>query len=137
MIFPLVAVGFRHYTYIIFLSTAFLWFLRCYRQIYSALVGKDVLTVNESYIYDFIGDIKYYWKDVDEIYEMNSFLFIKLYEPEQYLEKIGNPFERLLVKLWFKPSSKKPSFFINIDTVAADPDDLLKILNDYSIEAEN
>jgi len=137
MISPLATGGFRHYTYVFAFLTAFLWLLQSYRQIYSALFGRNVLTVNASYIYDFVGDVKYYWKDIDEIYEEKSLLYINLYEPQNYLDEVGNPINRFRVKLWFKPDERKSSFVINIDYVAANPDELLKLLNEYSIGAEN
>lgn len=126
-----------YYGYIPCILIVLLTVATCYREVYAVIAGKPILTVDDTFIYDFAGDVKYYWKDIREIYERDSFLFIDLYHPEEYLNKIGNPAKRLKVKLWFKPDSKRSSFVINIDNVAKDPTELLKILNDYSIEAEN
>lgn len=136
VIAPIFKDGFRHYTYILSFLIVVLNLFQCYRHIYAAVFNKYVLCVNESYIYDFIGDVKYYWKDIEEINEKSGFLTVKLYKPVDYLDKLRNPFKRFKVKLWFKPGEKRSSFLIDIDSVAADPDELLELLNEYSIKAE-
>lgn len=136
VISPIFKDGFRHYTYILTFLIVVLNLFQCYRHIYAAVFNKNVLSVNENYIYDFIGDVKYYWEDIHEIEEKSGFLTIKLYNPVDYLDKFRNPFKRFTVKLWFKPDEKRSSFLIDIGSVAADPVELLEILNDYSIKAE-
>jgi hypothetical protein len=125
------------YDYILYIILILAITAQCYRLIYSALTGKPVLIVNEAFIYDFDGDIKYYWRDIETISERDSYLFINLYQPTEYLDKIGNPVQRFKVKFWFKPGKKRSLFTINIDNVAKDSITLLKLLNNYSIGAEN
>jgi len=132
---PVFKHGFLHYSYIIYTLTAFALISQIYRPTYAGLFAKPILVANENYIYDFNHDVKYYWKDIREVYKKGSFLFIKLYHPENYLDKIGNPQRRFVTKLWFKPNSKRSFFFINIDFVDADQALLLKKLDNYRIQA--
>jgi hypothetical protein len=124
-----------HYKYLVEALTAFLWLLQIYRPLYSGLFNKPILTANEEYIYDFANDIIYYWKDISDVYEEKSSLFINLYPPNDYLNRIGNPVRRFITRLRFKPNRKRSLFFIDIDLVDVDRNDLLEILDNYSIKA--
>jgi hypothetical protein len=136
-IFSFFYTGFRYdffkYSYILWLSIGFVR-LRTYRRyIYLVLYNKPTLVVNESYIYDLANEIKYYWEDIDEIYEDNAYLYIKLYKPGEYAGKIGGPIKKfingLISNLYNTP------FVINVDMVDIHLVALLEILDDYSIKA--
>ena len=133
---PVFKTGFLHYNFIIYYLAGITWLLRIYRQIYSLITGKPILTINENYLYDFIDDIKYDWKDVEEIEEKQGFIYIKLYKPINYLNKIGNWHRRWVKKKWFNPTGKHSLFTIDSSLIAEDPNKLLEILNDYSLKAE-
>jgi len=124
-----------HYNYIFYALTAVALAIQIYRPIYAAITHKPILTVNDEYIYDFNFDIRYEWKDVEEFYEKNGLLYVNLYHPENYLNKIGNPHRRFVAKLWFKPERKKSLFIIKTDMIDEDGNDLLEILDDYSVKA--
>jgi hypothetical protein len=128
---PVFKQGFFHYDYVIKILLALTFLIQIYRQVYAVIINKPILTVTDKYLYDFVFDIKYYWKDIVEIYEKNGHLFINLYYQEDYLNKIGNPLRRFVARRWFKPGRKKTLFFINLDIVEADPNKLLEIFENY------
>jgi hypothetical protein len=96
---PLSNNGYLHYKWIVETVLSFLWFLQICRLFYLSLLKRSILTVNENYIGDFNYKIKYFWKDIKEIYEKRDHLFINLYHQEDYLDKIGNPVRRFVAKL--------------------------------------
>jgi hypothetical protein len=130
---PVSKGGFLYHKWLIDALIAFLWLIQIYRPVYSSLFNKSILKVNEIYIYDSVADITYFWADIDEIYEQNSVLYITLHQPKHYLDKIGDPIRRWITKLRYKPVSKSHLFFISIDVVDFDPNDLLEVLNKYHI----
>ena len=125
--------GFRypifHYSCILWLVIAFIRLKAYIKYIQLRFYQKPVLIVNENYIYDLAKEIKYYWKDIKEIYDDNGYLYINLYEPEDYLNNIKGPFNR------FMAGFRKTPFTINVDMVYVNQSVLLDILDDYSIEA--
>ena len=127
--------GFLHYKYIIYVVAALPWIVQIYRPICSVIINKPILTVNDDYIYDFNYDIKYFWKDIEEIYEKRGYLYINLYHPEDYLNKIGNAHRRFVAKLWFKLNRETSLFVINKDIIDVDGHKLLEILDGYSMKA--
>lgn len=128
---PVFKTGFLRYNYIAYYLLGITWLLRIYRQIYSSIVGKPILKVNENYLYDLNNDITYDWKDVDSVDIKRSFLIINLKQPSVYLDKIGNSFRRFLIKLLFRPNTKSALFFIDLDIVEAEKSELVGIINDY------
>src|SRR5258708_7761657 len=90
--------GFRYeifnYSYVVWLFIAFIRLRNYRRYIYLMLLNKPVLIVNETYIYDLAKNVKYYWKDIESIYEDNAYLYIKLYKPDEYLTAKGKPLKK-------------------------------------------
>ena len=76
-------------------------------------MGKFVLTVNVISVHDLVKNIKYDWKDIEEIYEKNAYLYIKLYKPTDYMKYLRGPIGRLWAKNVIK-SGKRPSGLISI-----------------------
>jgi hypothetical protein len=136
-IFSFFYTGFRYgifkYSYILWLFIGYIRLRTYSRYIYLILSNKPALIVNESYIYDLANEIKYYWKDIDEINEDNAYLYIKLYNPAAYLSKTGRPVKRFMNGLISNPY--KTPFVINADMVDVHLGALLEILDDYSIKA--
>lgn len=124
------AYGFLHYGYLIWASIAVFRLLKYYRWIYFAAINKTILAVNEEYIYDLVGNIKYYWKDIDEVFVENSYLHINLYQPEQYLDQLS---------LWVRYTAedniipnRKTLYTIDLDMVNVNLDAFLHALDNYS-----
>jgi len=132
---PVHESGFWRYDYILLALTAFLWLIQFYRSIYACLFNKPILTVNETCIYDFVTDTTYYLKDIEGIYEKKTFLYLNLYNPKDYLDKIGNPHRRLVVKRWFNSNNNRPLFIINTDLIDAKRSFVLEKLNNYRLQA--
>jgi hypothetical protein len=124
---------FFHYSYLIWLIIAYVRFRTYRRYIYLILNNKPVLIINESYVYDGAKKIKYYWKDIEEVYDDNAYLYLKLHNPEEYLNKLGNPANRFTSEV-FSNVHKTP-FVINTDMVNVNANVFLEILNNYSDQA--
>jgi len=129
--------GFRYpifnYSCILWLFIAYVRLMNYRRYIYLMLNGKPVLIVNENYIYDLAKDIKYYWQDIDEIFEENSYLYIKLHKPNEYLEKLEGGVKRFISDV-FSNKYNTP-FVINADMVNVNSQALLEMLDNYSMES--
>jgi len=123
--------GFWHYRYIGWLLIALTRFIACRKYLYFILTGKLVLVVNETFVHDLISNIKYNWTDIEEIYDKNAYLYIKLYHPTDYVKYIRNPFKKLWAKNVVKSADKTP-FKINMDIVNVNPNVLLQVLDEYS-----
>jgi len=137
VIYPVFKSGILHYSYVIWALIALIRITVYYKPIYLAFYGKKVLTVNDEFIDDFINGIRYYWKDIKEIYEKNSHLYILLYEPNDYIKDIKNPVKRLVAKLFYISNGDKTPYIINIDLVNVNANVLLELMDDYSIKAES
>ncbi len=94
---------------------------------------KPVLTVNEIFIYDAAKNIKYYWKDIEEVYENNLYLYIKLNNPADYIQYISNPYRKFIAKQAVKSGRETP-YVINMDMIKVNPNVLLEMLDEYSME---
>jgi hypothetical protein len=134
---PISHTGFLQYKWVLETALSFLWILQIYRLIFLSVLKKPILTINERYLYDHNCKIRYWWKDIEEIYEKRGFLFIGLYCPKDYLDKIDEPIVRFVANLRFKLNRTKTLFFIHLETVEVDPNELLEILDDYSVKAIN
>ena len=132
---PVFKTGFLRYNYIVYYLLGITWLLKIYGQIYSSFIGKPILKVNENYLYDLNNDITYYWKDVDSLDIKRSFLIINLKQPSAYLDKIGNSFRRFLVKLLYTPNTTTTLFFINMDIIDGDKNELFEVINNYRTKA--
>jgi hypothetical protein len=132
---PIFKQGLLHYNYILYSLMAFTGLFTIYRPIYAVIIDKPILTVDESYIYDFNNDIKYDWKDIEKIYKKGRALYIKLYKPKDYLDKIGNPHRRFITRLWFKPNSKRSLFYIETNLAETNGNELLDILEKFRKQA--
>ena len=128
---------FFHYSYILWLVIALSRWIVYRPYIYLMVKAKPVLIVNDVFVDDRARGIKYYWNDIEEIYEDNGYLFISLYQPVDYFAKINNPVKRYLTKLLYKPGSSPTPYKINIDMINVSPDALLQLLDDYSLQALN
>jgi hypothetical protein len=124
-----------HYSFILWLVIAFIRWSIYRKYAYLIFNNKPALSVNENFIYDFARDIKYDWDDIDEIYEDNGYLVIKLSRPIEYLARIKNPVQRFIKRIFSGNDASWLEYTINIDMVKVNPDALLRILNDYSLEA--
>ena len=129
---PLNKSGFLHYNYILYLVTAVMFALSIYREVYFTLSGKTVLSIDENCIHDYCYDVVYKWSDIEATRQKHGYLYLKLYQPEDYLDKIGNLRYRMVKKLWYKPDGKHNEFLINISLADAHKDELSKLVAEYS-----
>ena len=129
---PLNKTGLLRYNYVLYFVTAVLFALSIYRDLYFTLAGKTVLSIDENGIRDYCNDVVYKWSDVEATRQKHGYLYLTLYHPEDYLDKIGNRGYRRIKKLWYKPGGKHNEFLINIGLADADKDELSKLLHDYS-----
>jgi hypothetical protein len=127
--------GVLHYFFILWAVIALVRFSNYSRCLYIAVKGDPALVVNTSYIYDVVNNIKYYWKDVEELYDENSYLYINLHNPGNYAENISDPLRKMIIT-WRLSENATTPFKINIDVVNVNNDVLLEILDNYSIQAE-
>src|SRR5271165_4951501 len=75
--------GIINYIYILWLFIAFVRVRVYLKYIYLMIFGLPVLIVNETCIHDLAKKIKYYWKDIEAVYDDNASLYIKLYKPAE------------------------------------------------------
>ena len=106
--------------------------IQAYREIYFILSNKTLLSIDENAIHDFYNNITYYWKDIKRIRKKHGYLYLSLYNPGEYLNKIGNLRYRTVKKMWFKPGGEYNEFLINISIVDIDRNVVSTILIDYS-----
>jgi len=132
--FPVFKEGFLHYQYGAWLLLFLTSFIQYRKYLFIGLTDKPVLIINEVYINDLARNTKYYWCDIREVYEKNGYLRIILYNPTNYLSSFHNAIKRFWAKHLVN-SKKRTPYIINIDVVDVNPNVLLELLDDYSIEA--
>ena len=135
-LYPNFKDGFLHYSYILWIVIALARLITYYKPFYLSICKKTALAINAEYIDDFVSDIRYYWDDVKEIYEKNSYLYLKLYKPESYLSKIRSPLKRWTARVFYGAQTDRTPYVINIDLVDINPNVLLELMDDYSIQAD-
>ena|SRR6185437_1699544 len=101
------------------------------RYIYLTFYKKPILITNANYIYDIAKETKYYWKDIEEVLIDNAYLYLKLYDPALYLNKIGDPVRRSFTNFAYEPNIGRSSYRIDLDWVDLDQDKLLEILDEH------
>ena|ERR1700761_7788254 len=124
--------GLLKYFCALWMLIAFVRYLSYRRYISLRYRHKPVLTVNEIFIYDAVKNIKYYWKDIEEVYENNLYLYIKLNNPASYIQYISNPYRKFMAKRAVKSQGETP-FTINMDMIKVNPNVLLETLDEYSV----
>jgi hypothetical protein len=138
-IFSFIYKHFQHayfqYSYILWLALALLRVKVYHRYIFLIINNKPVFAVNENYIDDFAKNIRYDWKDIDEVYEYNGYLHIKLYKPAEYLSKIKGALNKTIKTLFYRANNYENAFVINIDMIKVNPDVFLEILYNFSLKA--
>lgn len=97
--------------------------------------NKSVLIIDEEFIYDFLNDVKYYWKDIHEIVVDTTKIFpkleIELKNPDSYLAGIGTRSYRKHKERQLKKGRKLNPFVINLDYVKGNLDDMSEVLQSY------
>jgi hypothetical protein len=129
---------FYRYSWIIWLVVG-LFRLMFYRKYLQFIISdKPILIVNEFYIEDLAQEIRYHWKDIDQVYEDNGTLFIKLYNNVDYAAKMGGLTKKIFSGFISRSilMTNGTPFVINIDAVNVNPNALLQILDDYSAKPE-
>jgi hypothetical protein len=120
-----------NHSYILWLFIAYIRLRKYGKYIYFLFTGKTLFIVNENYIYDGARKIKYYWDDIEEINVENAYLYLKLKNPNEYLNKIGWRSRSFIEELI--SNSYGTPFVINVDVVSVNLNALLVILDSYSI----
>jgi len=121
---------------LIFVFLGAITFPRLVILTYFKLLKKPVLIANDLYIFDCYKNIKYYWEDIDEIIATDDYLQITLCNPVKYLNKIGNPFFRLVAIVKYRFFKTKSLFSINLNILGIEKGknkEFLDTLNDYSL----
>ncbi len=126
--------GVLRYVFIPWAIIALMRFSNYGKYLYTAVKGSPALIINENYIYDVVNNIKYNWKDIEEVYEENSYLYIDLCNPGNYAANISNPIKKMQITAGLGDNVATP-FKINIDVVNVDRTVLLELLDKYSIQA--
>jgi len=130
---PLVRSGLLQYIYVLYFVTAVMSALLIYKDLYFTFSKKTVLSIDENCIRDYYNDVVYNWSDVEGTRQKYGYLYLKLYRPEDYLNKIGNWHYRMIKKLWYKPGGKHNEFLVNIGLADAHKDELSKLVADYCV----
>ena len=115
----------------IWLCLALVIWIQFARFLSIVLNKKPLLTINEVFVFDRIYNIEYQWSDIKEIVESGSTLYVILYSPDTYLNKIHNPLRRFYCKTYYSITKNTP-FKINLSFVNANKNALLEILKMYS-----
>ena len=129
---PLYKSGLLRYTFVLDIIVVAMYIHLLYRDLYFVFSGKTMLSIDENHIHDFYNGVAYNWKDIAAIREEHGYLYLKLYHPEDYLDKIGNWYYRMIKKLRYKPGGKHNEFSINIGLADAGEVELSKLLQGYS-----
>lgn len=126
--------GFDLYFYlccgVIWILKALVDFPGLYTTISLAFKKQPLLEANESYLYDHVSGVKFYWDDIEEISNDEYVLLLKTYEPSKYLKQFRRPIDR-----FYSYSKKKKVFKISLDYIKADLKNLGETLNNFSIQA--
>ncbi|BAU54745.1 hypothetical protein [Mucilaginibacter gotjawali] len=126
--------------YFLIVLFAILTLLVCsmnYRIFLSVFINKPILIVNDEYVYDFVSDIKFYWKDIEGIREEKGYLRITLFDPIKYVDHAVSKRDNFFSKLLRKPYDKNNIFKINANFIKANLNNLLEVMDDFSIDAED
>ena len=118
------AAGFLHYSFILWLIIALIRGYNYFNYLVLAINKKPVLIINDTYISDEANQIKYYWEDILGMTEQNLYLYIKVKNPEAYLQRISNPFRKLIIE------ASGPAFRLNLDLIKCDPEVLIELIDD-------
>jgi hypothetical protein len=105
-------------------------FIKLHNLISLAFKKQPLLEANESYLYDHVSGVKFYWDDIEEICNDEYVLLLKAYEPSKYLKQFRRPIDR-----FYSYSKKKKVFKISLDYIKADLKNLGETLNNFSIQA--
>ncbi len=118
--------GFIHYSFIIWLIIALVRGYNYYNYFVLSINKKPVLIINEICISDEASQIKYYWEDILSMTEQNLYLYIKVKNPEAYLQRINNPFRKIII------GASGPSFRLNLDMIKCDSQVLIELIDDIN-----
>jgi hypothetical protein len=95
------------------------------------MLNKPILEIDEVCIFDCVKNIRYYWDDIDEVYQIGCILYIKTYDPEKYIGHFKN-----LLSRYYNYSKREKAFDVNLDCLKVDIKMLLFQLDQYSIKAQ-
>jgi hypothetical protein len=129
---PINKAGLLHYNYVLYFVAAVMFALSIYRELYFTLSGKTVLSIDENCIRDYCNKVVYRWSDIETTRQKHGYLYLTLYHPEDYLDKIGSLHYRLVKKMWYKPGGKHNEFWVNVSLADISKDELSNLLHDYS-----
>jgi len=132
---PVFKSGYLHYNYIPWLLIAIVKLFQYKKYIPFIFTESPIFTFNENYIHDKPNNIRYYWADVKAITKGYYLLNIWVYQPENYLSGFHNTIKRWRAKRMIKKG--KSPYFINIDIIDANDNDLLAVLNEYRLASQN
>lgn len=104
-----------------------------YKLIIKALKKEPLFEANETYVFDSVSNVKYYWNDIEAIdaNEEDRVLYINVNDPAKYLSFFSNFYNR-----YHYYSKRKKRFNLDLDCVKADMKNLITVLNNYSIQAQ-
>ena len=120
------ATGFMHYSFILWLIIALIRGYNYFNYFVLSINKKPVLIINNTCISDEANQIKYYWDDILAMTEENLYLYIKVKNPEAYLQRIGNPVRKFIVGI------SGPRFRLNLDLIKCDPEVLIELIDDIN-----
>jgi hypothetical protein len=134
---PFSSLPANYWVIILFAFFTLLVCLMNYKIFLSVFTNKPILIVNDDYIYDFVSDLKFYWKDIEGILEDKGYLRIRLFDPIKYVDQAVSKRNNLLSKLQRRPYDRNKIFKINANFIHANLNNLLEVMDDYSIDAED
>ncbi len=129
---PLNKTGLLQYNYVFYFVAAVMFTLSIYRDLYFMLAGKTIISIDENCIHDYYNDVVYNWSDIEATRQKHGYLYLKLYHPDDYLDKIGDRRYRIVKKLRHKQGGKHNEFLVNISLADANKDELTKLITEYS-----
>ena len=124
------STGAMHYFFILWLIIAMVRGYNYFNYFVLSLNKKPVLIINETCISDEANQIKYYWNDILAMTEQNLYLYIKIKDPDAYLQRISNPFRKFVI------GASGPAFKINLDLIKCDPEVLIDLINEANPVAQ-
>ncbi len=120
------SIGFLHYSFIVWLTLALVRGYNYFNYFVLSINKKPVLIINEICISDEANQIKYYWQDILGLTEQNLYLYIKVKNPDAYLQRISNPVRKFIIGV------SGPSFRLNLDLIKCEPEVLIELIDDMN-----
>jgi len=139
-------VGRRHDAFDYFMPALFAGYMvfillpREVKFLYFVISKRPVLEVTDLFLFDHYKNIKYYWRDIEQIDTNDKQILVTLYEPRKYFKEIPNPFSRLKTRILCQLYNETSLYKIDLSILELKKDEnkiFLEKLDELSLAGKN